>query len=962
MSFRISRYTTCLSILTTPGLCILGTAAGELLSSKSAHAQIISLPGTTSGQVIPAKKSKKTQTKVYQKKGSDNSENIMVVGTHLGARETEQIQPVALITSDQIQQSSAMTMGEVFSRIPSMNFSGNSYSNFGGSCINIRNLGTARTLVLVDGHRMVEGPGGCVDMNAIAPAMVDRVEILKDGSSTTYGSDAIAGVINITLKKDYTGTTLTANGGISDSGDAETSALTATHGWDIMHGRGNFILSGSYNYQAPVDANARKWAMHDRAGWDNSPGAPQYYGSTYTPNGYFVAANGGAPLTSQPGQLGNYSVTPNGNGGFSPFGYADDYDYSQGNQMLAQQSIQTVAGSGHFDITKNVQFYIDGNWTHTAGWSKGVPMFIGTPATTLTGNSGEMIIPSGNPYNPFGEDVAMYKRMMGLGERYSDLQNDQYQATVGLRGSIPHSGGWTYDAFYSFGKSVGEESQNGQINWVKMENALGFHQTGGGGSTTGYYDPSVCTSQPGCVLINPFSQTLSPAAKKYIGVTDDYPSGYELRDVQVTFANKHIARLPYGPLGIAVGVEHRGLDGYSYASNFASSGQASNYYYTSTSGGYNVTEVFGELSIPLLKNLPAAKSLSAQVSGRFSNYNTFGQTYNWHAGLIYAPTDSIRFRANLATGFRAPQIGDLYAGQTISLSGAHDPCGQISEYGALAGIVAANCRAQGLNPSTFKQVNNAMKYISGGNPSLQPEESRTYTIGTILSPTFLPGFSATIDYFHTSITHALSTPSLQTELDGCYESVNMSSAYCNVIHGRDVSGQLNPVSNYEENVGAFKEDGLDISAQYNYDIDYANSLHFGADIQDVMAYKEQNTPSTPFVSYLGSVGTPKWLANGTATFTHGRWSFTYMLRFIDGMYYFPSSDYNASFTQWYKINQTFYHDVSITYRGNKFTVTGGVRNIGGKQPQFDALGDYNTDPGMYDWQGRYMYLKAQVNF
>ena len=223
-------------------LLFLGISAFCYGWTTEVNAQIISLPGTTTGKAITNKTSKKSDV---TSKTNGKDEAITVVGTHLGAVETAEIQPVTVITSEQIQQSSSMTTGDVFAHIPSMGFSGNTYSNAGGSCLNIRSLGTARTLVLVDGHRMVNGNGAvdCPDVNSIVPAMIDRIEILKDGSSTTYGSDAIAGVVNIILKKNFTGTTLTANGGISEYGDDQTAALTAAHGFNFMHDRGNFTIA-----------------------------------------------------------------------------------------------------------------------------------------------------------------------------------------------------------------------------------------------------------------------------------------------------------------------------------------------------------------------------------------------------------------------------------------------------------------------------------------------------------------------------------------------------------------------------------------------------------------------------------------------------------------------------------------------------------------------------------------------
>lgn len=938
-----------------------GVSVVAFAVTTSAHAQIISLPGTTNGQQIGNPSARKQSVSKTQ---DGKSETITVVGTHLGARETAEIQPVAVITADQIQQSSSMTTGDIFARIPSMGFSGNTFSNAGGSCLNIRSLGTARTLVLVDGHRMVNGNStvDCPDVNSIAPAMIDRIEILKDGSSTSYGADAIAGVVNIILKKNFTGTTVTANGGISEYGDDQTAAVTIAHGFNFDHDRGNFTIAGSYNYQAPMAADQRKWAMQE-AKVNNPPGQDQYFGSQYGPQPVFAAVNGGKPLTAHSDGVAN-SVIQNSNGTYSPYSWGDNYDYSQDNQIISEQQIGNLNVTGHYNVNSHLQLYTSNYFAHTQTEEIGTPMYVATPATTLTGNSGAMVVPSGEPGNPFGEDVALYQRMFGIGRRYGYNAINSFQFTGGARGDLPNTGGWTYDWFFSYGKTVTSSTESGEVNWRNMENALGFRQTGGAGSTQGYYDPNLCAQSQGCVSWNPFAGPMSQAAANYIGFTDTYPSGQEMRDTQLTFANKHLARLPYGPLGIAVGVEHRGLDGYFKASPEDIAGLNSNQYRNNTSGGYNVTEVFGELSIPLLKDLPGAKALSAEASGRFSHYNTYGQTYNWHAGLIYAPTKDVSFRANIATGFRAPTIINLYQGATISLTGTRDPCAYVGTYPtSQQATIVANCRAQGVNPATFKQTNGSLKYETGGNPELQPEISRTYVIGSILTPRWLPGLTATVDYFHTHITETIGYPSLATELNGCYTSANLSSSYCSILHGRDIDGQLYPISRYHENTGAFIEDGLDIAAHYTQPLDYQNTLSFGADIQDIMSYKSQSQDGQALISYLATdAGVPKWVGNGTATWSHGRWNVTYMVRFIDGFSFYPNTSYGPGLSMWWKTNQAWYHDLMVTYRGNIYTVTAGVKNLAGRNPNFYANGSYNTSPGMYDYAGRYMYIKAQVHF
>lgn len=978
MSSRSPRVKNCLLSRPSGKVLLMAGVTGVGMSiSGIAQAQVIAMPGTTTGKSIAsesrsdARKTKKTKTE--KKEINPASETIVVIGTHLGTKATEEIQPVALITGQQIQQSSAMTMGEVFQNIPAMGFTGSAPSNAAGSCVSLHNLGVERTLVLVDGHRVISGGtgatvAGCVDMNTISPDMVSSVQILKDGSSTNYGSDAIAGVVNVSLKHDFTGTTITGNGGISQRGDASNSVLAISHGENFWNGRGNISLSGSFSNQDPLEQKNRKWARENVNCSDPPAGqsATNCGYTSFSSAGLLWAANGSPSLRPAGGQSNptGQALTPDGGGGLRFEQPGDYYQQWTDTNIIQPQRKGSLSGSAHLDVTDDLQLYIDGMWSKTTSQASVGTATVSTMPTRLVGLSNAIIVPKGNPYAEnlgINQDVRLYKAWDNLGKEYNNFTNDMYQVTTGARGTLSFARDWNYDIFYSYGKYVGSQDDSNHINMENLERSLGFKWMPGqaAGGTLGTFDPTVCTNSPGCSLINPFSNSLTSQQKNYIGYTKSITSGFEMRDVQATVSNKHLAKLPYGALGIALGVEHRSYDGFYHVGPVASQGLDGEGSTSSFSGGYNATEAFGEISAPLLRGLRGAESLAAEASGRYSHYNNFGDAFTWHAGLLYSPVKGISFRANMSTSFRAGSLSDLYYGQTqFTYTNANfDPCVNPTNP-----VVYANCVKSGVrNPESYKEPGNQYRVISGGNPKLMPETARTFVIGTILQPEFIKGLSVTVDYWHTTMFDTVGKINLQSYVQNCFASQNLSGPSCSVYNGRDNSGQLLPLTYLETNVGEMKTSGLDIAGSYTRPLTYLDSLIFSADIQRTLTFKEQNNGNL-FTNYLGTSASPnpRWLAVASAAWRHGRWTVQYGMQFIDSLTY--ENEYLYDKDAYKGFNMVFYHNIGVTYSGDKYTVTFGVKNLGDKDPLYYPLSTTGTNPSVYDVRGRYFYLKGQVHF
>ncbi len=910
------------------------------------------------------------------------AESVTVTGSRLRTSNLTSEAPITVITSKQIEQSSAQTLEDVLRKIPAIGTSGTYGStNNGGNgsnCIDLRNLGIARTLVLVNGKRFVHTPYGdgndCVDLSTIPLAMIDRIDIEKDGASTIYGADAVAGVINIITKKNFIGTQINLDGGITASGDGREGTVSGTTGFDFAQGRGNLALSGSYLDRGSVPQKDRDWA-NPVISADNGPNLPVTIGSGYTPGGRVFSAAGpaGRTLGTVVGtRLLPFSTTYNGtadgsNAATGRYNYGYDQDL---NGRLKQGNLD---GSAHFDINDHITAYVDAFYTHKDAETQ----LSGQPISGTVDGSMLYDIPKGNPYAEalgINQNVYQYRRTIDWGPRQYMTHADVYQFTGGLKGNI--TGNWDYDAYYSYGRATNVINQTNQVNFVNLEQEAGFRGTSATNLNQGVYDPSVCVAAKGCVLGDPFGAgNLSQAGVNYASFTSHATAFYQVRDLGVSITNNKLIQLPYGPLGLAIGMEHRGEDGAYHPDPIVESGASLANTEHPTGGGFNVTEAFGELNIPILKNLPFAKDLSADISGRYSSYNTFGSVENWKAGINWSPSRDIRFRANIGSSTRQPQIYELFAGVTTGFPSANDPCdsGHISSYGALEGVVAANCAKKigGYSASTFAQAGSGqIPTNSGGNSNLEPETSRTYTIGTVLTPRYLPNFTAAIDYFHTKIANSIGTVSTQYILDSCYTSVNYSNGFCNQINPRASNGQLSTVNSIYENLGEIRTSGIDFDLNYLIRLRQGFNVNLSNSMVDTIAYIEQQVPGGPFQNFKGRLisglyGTafPVIRDNATATLAKDAFSFSWTTRYIDSMTVNNGSeDLTATTARYYKVNEVFYHDIVATYNWKKIQFIAGIDNLFDKTPLLVVDSTTNTDPNVYDVLGRFFYAKLQFHF
>ncbi|MDG6094753.1 TonB-dependent receptor [Acetobacter sp. AN02] len=895
---------------------------------------------------------------------SQDSEDIVVTGSALRSNRYSP-NPVQTVKAQDIQQTSAVTLGDYLMRLPSMGSSGTSSGQQNGgdglSCSDIRNLGSSRTLVLVDGKRMVQTQDSgvsCADLSTIPTDMIESVEILKDGGSELYGADAVAGVINIKMKHNVQGGNILVRGGLTDVGDDRTGKISGHYGFNFDHDRGNISVFGQYTTQGGVQQKDRGYLSNPWGG-DVEIGQAPTFGSGYSAASHIMSDASGTNLAANPG------------GGFHQFTSADRYNYARGSSLAGYNQQASLGGDAHYDINKHLNLYANVRYTHKATEQTLAPMPVG--GSIFPSNlPNPLSLPENAPYysSEMGTDPYMYRRYTELGARETNQATDTWQVTAGSKGVIV--GKWMYDVSMSYGTSQATYNTLNLVNYRHLMEIYGIRQTDPTSSSSPVtYDPSVCVASAGCELGNPL-QDLTGRAKQYAVFNEHDHSDYQLRDFNARVHNDDIVRMPYahgGHFGIAAGVEHRSEQGSYHADPVSMSGDSAGNSSANTGGGFNSTEVYIEGKLQLLHDAFLAKDLMIDGQGRWVHYNTFGSTQIWKVAIDWAPVRDISFSATLGTSFRQPSVAELYGGQALGYASANDPCSQVSSYGAQAAAVQMYCSRQGINTATFTQPNPQVPVIAGGNSKLQPETSKTYTIGTVITPRWTPGLRIGVNYWHYYVKNTINTLPTQYILDQC--ATGASATQCDSINPRNSAGQLSTVENIYQNVGGIRTSGIDFDLTYRLRLGLRDTLTLNNNFQQLISYLQQNEPGGAWLNYTGRMlyqgygaGRPRVRDYATLTWAHDNFRLTYMMNYTGGMKWNDgTSDVSCKTYAYCSTPGIFSHDLTAGYRLGRWNFEGGVNNILDKKAPFVADGSTNTNANMYMEQiiGRYVFLQASVN-
>ncbi|MEZ5533751.1 MAG: TonB-dependent receptor [Steroidobacteraceae bacterium] len=795
----------------------------------------------------------------------DDVETVVVTGSRILGSNLESPSPIQTVTAEDIQTSGVPNIQDLLVKSPvfgtplSRTNSNFLTSSVGVATIDLRNLGTARTLVLVDGRRFVAGiPGeSAVDLNTIPASFIDRVDVMTGGASSIYGSDAIAGVVNIIYKKNFEGFSFDAQYGESAEGDGDETQLGATFGVSSADGRGNVMGYIGYTDQGSVLSRDRSRSAVDqisRALLTGDPAdmftAQRPYYSSFAPQGRFFTANGpGSGITFD----ANGNVIPWSTNGTSTLA-ATGFNRSAFRTIAVPIERYLFASRGNYEFADHHRAFFEGTYASTQATSVLEPYPLGaediypatggqTPAEFLV--NGVLLA---NPLIPAAvfnttadedgdglRDYYFTRRMAEAGNRGNVADRDTFRIVGGLEGEL-FGGGWRYEAFYAYGQTKEAQTSSGQVNVLNFRNALeaipDVDDLDGDGNVTEAICRDANARDQGCVPVNVFGfNSISPAAFDYIKAPGMLATFTQQKIAGLNLTG-HVFDLPAGPVGLAVGAEYRDEYSRSEFDPLQQAGLNAGNAIPRTEGDFDVKEGYLEVRVPLLADKPMFEKLDLNGAVRFADYSTVGSVVSWNGGLEWSPVPSLRFRAIRALATRAPNINELFSPPSQDFpTGLQDPC--VGVTATSTGDVDAACRAApGVNANiaangafTLNQAD--IQGISGfnrGNPNLSEEEGDSWTVGVVIKPSDIPvleNFDLTLDYYRIDIKDAIVFTPRQFILDQCYRG---NTALCQFITrrpaavGANSAGSLEFIDSGPTNSGGEFAEGIDLTVSYAQDI------------------------------------------------------------------------------------------------------------------------------------------------
>ncbi|HEV2748406.1 MAG TPA: TonB-dependent receptor [Allosphingosinicella sp.] len=911
----------------------------------------------------------------------EDSDAIVITGSRIRKNPLDQDAPVVFVDRDDIDRTGLVSTAEVLQRLPSsggaLNSRFNNSGNFGNppdgggvgagaAEVDLRYLGSKRVLVLVDGLRFVNGASasgvpGSTDLNAIPESMIERIEVLQDGASAIYGSDAIAGVVNIITKKSQDGLLASAQLGVFDEGDGFTQNYQLSYGLGSEESGTQVVIGGNYVKQEPVSSADRDISLFP------TPGATECDTScsSGTPLGRFIVL--GQDLTLKgPVLVGRPRFDPTDPTGpgsdFKAFTTADRFNFAPFNFISTPVERYGAFINVEQRLTETIDLSVKAvyNRRNSKNQAAPLPLFVGPDAGN--GNLLDRIsIDASNPFNPFGVtldsgfnldgtpngNTANYafigRRFVENGPRRYNQQVDTYYLTATLDGSFEVGGNeWYWDINGVYGRNKAEQTVLGNVHAGNLARALG--------------PLADCTGA--CVPFNIFGGqgSITPAMIDYVTFTQRDSSQQRLWDFSANLSGE-LFQLPGGPAGFAIGVEHRDQEGQFDPDPTVAAGLGSDIPALPTSGGFDVDEAFVELRLPLLRDTPFFHRLELSGAARYSDYSTSGSTTTFKGGVNWQPIEDLLFRGSWAEGFRAPSIGELFGTPSRFDQEIIDPCSAVG--GEIPAAVRANCIAAGVPADgSYVQTNPQLPVVTGGNEDLTPETSESWVFGAVYSPSFIPRLSLEANYFDIQVDGAIQAIDAEVLLGRCAGTGDPLS--CAAI-SRTATGAISQIRGLLQNIASIETNGIDFTLNYRtpetgigrFGLFWTNSFLFNYTV---------TVPSTEGVTEIEREGTeqgspdqafPKYKSTATIDWDYESFGASVTGRYISGV---EEADGNKMGNRLY-IDTQLRWDVDALDGNFGFAV--GVNNLfNSDPPDCFTCGLNNFDPTTYDVPGRFFYARA----
>ena len=922
-------------------------------------------------------------------------EAVVVTGSRIARQDFVANSPVATVTSETIEATGSLRTEELLNTLPQVVPGFTAASNNpsdGTSTVDLRGLGPQRTLVLVNGRRTTPATKAfsSTDLNTIPTGLIERVEVVTGGASAVYGSDALAGVVNFILKKDYEGFEVNTQYGISGLSDGEQFDFSVLAGANTADGRGNVTAYASYYDRDQILPNEdRAWSLVSNAGgsgtgrarFDNQPGVNPF--AAYATNAGCPAGTSRNITFNRQGTTGPGAADGSVRGFCNDFGLgasSDRYNFSPANPLMSPAERLTLNVLGSYDINESLEATFEAFYVDNRNGSQLAP----TPATSIRIDTSG---PDANPFitpqiqaalntrpNPAG-DAYFRRRMVEVGARQQNHGNKLFQFNLGLNIDLP--GDWKGEVYGSYGRT---EFTDTTLNDVSRSR-LYATQSG----TTASCAAAVLVLLPDCVPVNLFGQgNITEAQASFLRLNFTDVTVFE-RYTVAGVASGPLFEMPAGPLNVAVGFEYR-EDKFSYTPDAAhASGDIFGFNQEiGVGGGYEVGEIYGEALVPLVADAPGFKYLGLELGARWSDYSSVGNVMSYKAGGEWAPFDGLRFRGMYQRASRAPNVFELFQAGDQGFPPVTDPCSTINVgTGAATPVtnatILAMCTTQlGFNPNVggYVQPNSQIEAFFFGNPNLSEEVSDTYTVGLVWQPDSIPSLNVTVDYYDIKVEDYIGSINGGTQgtVNACYASGSFASAACNdaavgALTFRDATGELKarvPLGN----VSQLRTKGIDFSVSYGFDMTWMTGDIWGDKLDFKLLLTKLESYELDGIEYKGTIGAynisatlPEWKATLQLGYDVGPIRFSYVGSYLGEVE--NQGNIPAFFDGGYSnVDAYWYHDINARWGVNDtLEVFGGIKNLGDEEPPvFDNAQDGNTDPNSYDVLGRYFYVGAKLRF
>lgn len=952
-----SRATLCL------GGAMLALAAG--LASPAAAQSVDPPADVAQEQASPATEPTTTNTQTPV-------EDIVVTGSRIRRDPLSQDAPVTFVDEADIARTGLSNINDVLQRLPSsggglsskFNNSGNLGNppdgggvGAGAAEIDLRFLGSRRVLVLVDGLRYVNGASasgvpGSTDLNSIPESAIQRVEVLQDGASAIYGSDAIAGVVNIITKSRQSGLQASAQVGGYDEGDGLTQNYQLSWG-NGTRGPLQVVVGGSYMKQDPVWAGDRALSAFPEP-YDTQCQATC---SSFTPNGRYTGSifpGGNATLISP--VIGRAPTPADFRGFVSP---ADRFNFAPFNYLQVPLERLGLFANGRMEVSEDVNLSVRTLWNRRDSKNQAAPLPFGIgPTSGLTPVLSGIVVDATNPFNPYGVDLggangnvnAIFRRFIEGGPRRFEQRVDTTYGVATLDGKTGLVGrDWYWDLNLSYGRNKAKQDMFGNINSDLLRRALG--------------PVSECTGP--CVPFNLFggAGSITQAMIDYVTFEQNDSSRQTQLDASANLTGS-LADLQGGPLGLAVGVEYRRLRGRFDPDPVVAAGFSSDIPAQPTRGGYNVREAYAELNAPVMGNMPGVELLELNGAVRISDYSTSGSTTTFKGGVNWKPIPQVRLRGTYAEGFRAPSIGELFGSQSRFDEVLDDPCSSHASNAAPRRfandpVIREACIAAGVPANgSYQQANAQISVSTGGNENLKPETSKSLVYGFVISPDFLRGLSLETNFYRVKLNGAIQAIPRSTTVLNCL--LTNDPATCGLV--QRVNGELIEVEGLLQNIAAIKTRGVDVNLSLRpveTGIGRVGFSWFNTFLQNYDVF----LPGPTGVEKVSREGTqvgspaqgfPKRKSIATVDWDRGMFGAS-----LTGRYVSKLEEVNGN-----KLKSVFYTDFQLRLNGlfgDRFGIAAGVNNLFDvKTPGCISCESNNFSQAIHDVPGRFLYARASV--